>query len=385
MGASNAVSKYVSSLFGSNNYSDCTVVFYLESAVCPSDGVSEGTVEPGGGESVAQRQHLDTCLSTDGGAAGVTGSGEEGPVILGEPLPAHRLVLSGCSERFAAELERWHSGAVSPADVSTDGATSPSGAPPVYGGRPVLRVPLGSEAELPGALAAIRFAYTGEVAAASVREALEVHKQAAYLGVEGCGAACSSRIRTLLEADDLPGSGKPSQPLQEIFACSAMWPPAAEEPSFAAVLAFAKQRLVKHFGDTLGVLNDERLREQLVGLPAVALEALLESDDFGTDTESSVLLLLAEWMAVNHDRTTAATRERLCRLLPEVSLSVREPQCTFFLALMMPRTPDAAAGGGLSLESFAAYIHEGKMSGSLTLLPPNDDDGEDGFTFMTCS
>ncbi|KXZ51806.1 hypothetical protein GPECTOR_11g248 [Gonium pectorale] len=191
----------------------------------------------------------------------------------------------------------------------------------------------GREAELPGARAAIRFAYTGEVAADSVREALEVLRQAAYLGIEGCGAACLQLLLSMLalavpevsvskpSADGQSSGGFPYPHVLELWECRERWPDPLEEPGFAAVLAFATRQLLAHFGDALAVLNSRSLLAHILGLPASALEALLESDDFGTDTESSVLLLLAEWMAVNHDRTTAATRERLCQRVRLVQLS----------------------------------------------------------------
>ncbi|KXZ53474.1 hypothetical protein GPECTOR_7g924 [Gonium pectorale] len=177
-------------------------------------------------------------------------------------------------------------------------------------GRPVLRVPLGSEAELPGARAAIRFAYTGKVAADSVHEALEVRRQASYLGIELCAAACVGLVRNLI---DTPAAGAAEPPFLQLFKCGALWPDPAEEPAFAAVLASARQKLATHFTDAPLVLNTPALLCQLSELPAEALEGLLESDDFGTDSEDSVLLLLAVWMAVNHGRTDASIRERLCR------------------------------------------------------------------------
>ncbi|KXZ51799.1 hypothetical protein GPECTOR_11g241 [Gonium pectorale] len=303
---------------------------------------------------------------------------ELGPVV-GPPLPAHRGVLRSCSKRLAQQLAQLEEGGAQgqrPAIATTahDGADATGSArgsdsAPVFGlgattntaavvAKPVLRVPLGSEAELPGALAAIRFAYTGEVAAASVREALEVHKQATLLGIEGCGAVCCDRIRSLLirasvamqRARCAPGcaaaagttsphggSGRnigaaaaaaaaspPHQPFLQLFECpDLLWPAgnSAGHPGFAALLKFARQLLVAWFGDALAVLNSPELRGQMVQLPPRALEALLESDDFGTDTESSVLLLVAEWMAVNRCRTDAATRERLCRQVRLTHLS----------------------------------------------------------------
>ncbi|KXZ53984.1 hypothetical protein GPECTOR_6g904 [Gonium pectorale] len=206
-------------------------------------------------------------------------------------------------------------------------------APDLLRGRPILRVLLGSAEELASARATIKFAYTGEVQADSIREALGVLRQAAHLQVEGCAAACLERIKTLLpQAQDAAGHAPVVPPVLELYACERLWPEAVEEPRFASVLEAAKPLLVSHFGDTLAALNRPVLREQLLTLPAVALEALLESDDFGTDTEDSVMLLLATWMRENRGRTDSAARERLCRLVRLVQLS--RQYATFVLPLL---------------------------------------------------
>ncbi|KAG2431187.1 hypothetical protein HXX76_009715 [Chlamydomonas incerta] len=221
---------------------------------------------------------------------------------------------------------------------------------------------LGGEEELPAARAAIQFAYTGRVQEGlSVREALQ------------------------------------------LYGCAALWPDPAEDPAFGALLAEAKRRLVAHFGDALAVLNGRERYEQLLALPAAGLEALLESDDFGTDSESSVVLLLAEWvgvaggagkwMAAAHSRTDEATRRRLCGLL-------RLAQCSrTYLSWVLPAlaarheaSPGSAAGwlpeketsaeqpGGAasapdSSSGVAArwgrYLQGGtRLAGSITLRPP---------------
>eukprot|EP00198_Chlamydomonas_reinhardtii_P003316 XP_001692652.1 predicted protein [Chlamydomonas reinhardtii] len=149
---------------------------------------------------------------------------------------------------------------------------------------PEVHLTVGGEEELPAARAAIHFAYTGRVeAGASIREVLQ-------------------------------------------------------DTAFAALLTEAKRRLVAHFGDALAVLNKKQLYEQMRVLPAEGLEALLESDDFGTDSESSVVLVLA-------DRTDAATRKQLCGLL-------RLSQCSrSYLSWVLPALaarheagPDSTAG-----------------------------------------
>ncbi|KAG2451966.1 hypothetical protein HYH02_003739 [Chlamydomonas schloesseri] len=171
-----------------------------------------------------------------------------------------------------------------------------------------LRVPLGGEEELPAARAAVKFAYTGQIDAGSIREALQVRRQAAYLQMKGCVEACLAVVR-----DKLGAGGKGKKPTRASDA--------NEEPAFTALLTEAKRQLVAHFGDALAVLNQKELYEQMRELPAEGLEALLESDDFGTDSESSVVLMLAEWMDANYNNTDVATRRRLCGLLRLVQCS----------------------------------------------------------------
>ncbi|KAG2442816.1 hypothetical protein HXX76_002895 [Chlamydomonas incerta] len=302
---------------------------------------------------------------------------------------------------------------------------------------------LGGEEELPAASAAIQFAYTGRVQPGiSVREALQVRQQAAYLLLDGCVEACVEVIRgALVQGSAGSGSlaatacaaasgsgsvaattgaaaagsgnaaattfaaaagsgsaaatavaaaagsgnaaaaasaaaagsgnataattgaaaagsgnataattgaaaaGSGNAAVLELYSCAALWPDPAENAAFAALLTEAKRRMVAHFGDALAVLNNKERYEQMVALPAVGLEALLESDDFGTDSESSVVLLLAEWMAANHASTDEALRRRLCGLL-------RLAQCSrAYLAGVLPvlaarhqRSPASAAG-----------------------------------------
>ncbi|KXZ54419.1 hypothetical protein GPECTOR_5g73 [Gonium pectorale] len=219
-------------------------------------------------------------------------------------------------------------------------------------GLPVLRLPLGGVEEVSSALAAIQYAYTGQVAACGgVREALELCRQGQYLQLEGCAAVCIAAIGDQLTAGPCSGSHSnrscrsPQAPALELFANSFLWPDPAQEPAFAAVLSAAKARLVAHFGDALAALNTPELRRQLLALPAEGVEALLEADDFGTDVEDSVLLLLATWVEANGGKTDAAAVERLCRLVRLVQLS---PDFATVLlpALACARSTCAAQGAG---------------------------------------
>ncbi|PNH10709.1 hypothetical protein TSOC_002506 [Tetrabaena socialis] len=258
--------------------------------------------------------------SKDDSAATVGGD------CLGLPLPAHLLILRLASPRFRAQIARWN---VNTSDrAAQEAAASSSCSAPC---RPQLRVPLGSEAEAPFARAAIGYAYTGRVAADSVREVLEVRWQASYLEINGCMAACDELLVGMLAAGSSSDVGlvgqavaaapvdRPARPV-EFMLCGALLPDPAADPSFGPVLVAAKEALVRHFGDTLVVLNTPSLRQQLLQLPAIVVEALLGSDSFGTDSEDTVLLLLATWMKANHSQTDAATRERLCRLVRLVQL-----------------------------------------------------------------
>ncbi|KAG2496188.1 hypothetical protein HYH03_005788 [Edaphochlamys debaryana] len=319
------VAEALSRLFGSEEGADCDIQFYLE-----------GGEEGGGG------------------------------AVLGPLIPAHSLVLRPACERFRAQLNRWQPSPGACTDVApatpqgswaqrvlrvTQAKETAGGslvrsahtaqATDKAGSRPLLRVPLGSEAELPAARLALRFAYTGQpsqIHASSVREALEVLRAGDYLAIEGCAAACSQWLADRLAATEAAAgsSAAPAEPaVLQLYACEELWRPSASDPSFAAVLSAAKAQLVRHFRSTLKTLNSFYLTKQLEALPAAGLEALLESDDLGTDSEDSVLTLLATWMRANWARTDAATRQRLCGLVRLTQLSPQAVSC-----LLLPLAAD---------------------------------------------
>ncbi|EFJ45905.1 hypothetical protein VOLCADRAFT_93791 [Volvox carteri f. nagariensis] len=353
------VAKQLASLYSSEDDSDCVVVF------CLNPSSLQDTSAPATGEPFPKRQRVGD------GSVSIHGRGDS--IIVGDPLPGHQLVLRFASERFGAQLKRWDT------RKSRNGTSEQSGLPPAtVDGRPVLRVNLNNEGEEPSARAAIRYAYTGDVRASSIREALEVRRQALNLRVEGCAAACMEIVKAKfaeasatnatstsgpgnnvswnnlagersagfassprsgssgggantstgmtnsadgLCAPILSGPLPPPEAVLDLYSCEPIWPDPAQEPDFAAILAAAKPQLVRHFGDALRTLNTRSLRQQLLKLHGTAVEALLESDDFGTDNESSVLLLLATWMSGNHASTDALMRERLCRQVRLVQLS----------------------------------------------------------------
>ncbi|PNH02168.1 hypothetical protein TSOC_011878 [Tetrabaena socialis] len=268
-------------LFGTGVLSDSDLVFCLEEAA-PADAAG---------------------APADPAAISVT-------AVVGQPLLGHSLVLCLASERFRAQL----------------------------------CVPLGSETEVPFARAAIGYAYTGRVAAGSVREALGVRRQAGYLQIDGCAAACNDLLLGILEAGKVGvrTAPAPSSAAAELTECWGLMPDPVDDPSFAPVLVAAMEALVRHFGDTLAVLNTPSLRQQLLQLPAAAVEALLGSKAFGTDTEDSVLLLLATWIKANHSQTDAEARERLCQLVWLVQLS--RPYLTSALLALAADYETEAAG-----------------------------------------
>ncbi|PNH09258.1 hypothetical protein TSOC_004127 [Tetrabaena socialis] len=287
----------IAELFGSGKDSDCSIIFYVEERV------------PGGGEASEEAESAPSMPAD--GAQGPNRKTRKVERNVGSPLPGHQHVLRYASERFRAKIDRWTG------EQRDGGKKEPS---------LELRVSLNSEDEEPAARAAIGLAYTGRVQAGSMREALEVRRQTAYLQVEGGVEACDEFMRSRLHAasSDCSSSGDESgvegggtgQPLVlAFFSCTDLFPSPTEEPSFGVVLTWAKLALAHHFRDAPAVLNTRRLRTQLLALPAVAMEALLGSDAFGTDTEASVLLLLATWMKANFQNTDAPTRARLCRLV----------------------------------------------------------------------
>ncbi|KAG2441060.1 hypothetical protein HXX76_003913 [Chlamydomonas incerta] len=298
--------------FGQSEDADCQLVFVLDPAP-PTGG------EPHGG----------------GSAAGGSGAIHKKEVArLGEPLPAHLLVLKPASDKIAAQMKWAQTGGGEESTCGPparpnkkarkSGAAAKSAAPQKQ--LPELQIMLGGEEELPAAHAAIQFAYTNCLEAGiSVRKALQVRRQAAYLQMDGRSSGNAAVL--------------------ELYGSSALWPDPAEDAAFAAMLTGAKRRLVAHFGDALAVLNDPARYEQMVALPAVGLEALLESDGFGSDSESSVVLVLAEWMAANYASTDEALRRRLCGLLRLVQCS-RTYLCGVLpvLAARHQRSPTSAAG-----------------------------------------
>ncbi|GIL79961.1 hypothetical protein Vretifemale_9197, partial [Volvox reticuliferus] len=159
----------------------------------------------------------------------------------------------------------------------------------------------------------------------------------------------------------------------DLYKCEALWPSEMEtEPSFAPVLACAGSALVTHFDNAISILNDPVLIKQLLALPAIALELLMQSDDFATDCESSVLLLLTTWMRSNFHCTDEESRKRLCRTVRLAQLSRSYASMIVpVLAADHERSPDQPAGWfpvGLTDALFTASLVSSPEDERLKLL-----------------
>ncbi|KAG2485522.1 hypothetical protein HYH03_015794 [Edaphochlamys debaryana] len=191
---------------------------------------------------------------------------------------------------------------------------------------------------------ALLYAYTGHVGANSIREALEIAQIGEYLAIEGCSAACIKWVgdRLTAEASGAQASTSTDEPaFLQLYGWDAL--SSCTAPGLAAILASTEPQLLGHFSDALVTLNTPALRRQLQGLGAAGLEALLQSDAFGTDSEASILLLLADWMSINWRRTDPAMRKRLCGLVRLAQLSAASNA-----GVLVPLAWDFQATGGSS-------------------------------------
>ncbi|KAG2428731.1 hypothetical protein HXX76_011434 [Chlamydomonas incerta] len=316
---------YLAGLYGQQEYSDCKVVFMLEKAPPPGGQVAPSTTSLAPGS------------------------------VVGAPLPAHSCILRPACDKWNQQWLDWTPRPDSDAHASkrrklsadqavtvtitVAGEASPSGA--ARADVPEICVALRSADEMVAAAAVVKFAYTGLVEAGSITEALQVRRQADYLRMPRCMEACLALVKegpllaegpsagasaSATGGGDGDGGGNSSnaQAAIELLGCGALWPDPANDPTwraFGALLAEATRQLVAHFGDALAVLNNDDLLNQMRALPVMCLALLLESDDFGTDDESSVVLVLAMWMGVNYSRTSAKARRQLCGMLRLVHCS----------------------------------------------------------------
>ncbi|KAG2484145.1 hypothetical protein HYH03_017027 [Edaphochlamys debaryana] len=302
-----SVDGFVASLFGSQDSSDCCVSFCLS-----QDEVDRPS----------KRQKLeDAPGGTDAVGVAQAGAHEAGADddLVGERLPAHSWVLRPGSGFFRAQLERW----------TGDRAA---------GSKPVLRVLLGTEADLPHARSAVRFIYTGELSVSSAADLLGVRRLACYLGVEEAVEACDAALCPLAAGPFGPLAG-----VVEVCSCRHLLPERGSNAASAELIDALRgscqaqlaeysgvadtqftapggakvqlgELLVWVFPDAPSVLSDPAAKARALQLTAASLEALLTCDAFGTDNEASVLLLLAEWLAL-HPEAFSQYRHRLCHCI----------------------------------------------------------------------
>ncbi len=215
------------------------------------------------------------------------------PAYIGDPLPAHQLVLRGGSERFRAQIERWiplgprtddEQGTAAKRrriekEATQDGLLSNGAASSSRSERrelPELMVPLDSESELQPAIAAIRFMYTNSVyqqaeaqpqqqhpeqvqgqkpkaVGVSVGELLRIRRQAEYLQVQGCTEACDAALVESFAAEPDGGSSSSSSPASplvpvlELYSCRHMLLSPEDDPRVRAVLAACCKCLARHW------------------------------------------------------------------------------------------------------------------------------------------
>ncbi len=275
--------------------------------------------------------------------------------FVGDPYPAHRIILSLGSTFLEAKLKRscWQatasraSHAVQPGEAGSDCDDmqaakrrrvdgEPGGILGDAGGElaladsslPEVLVLLSSEDEEPFARQAIDFIYTGSLSADLDFEALlQVRQQACYLGVKHCAQACDEAMLAWLPPQQQQRGAGPStsaavEPrVLQAYACHALFPQPGTSPeaaSFQPVCSALAKEVVSHFGDAVAALSRPDLYKQLLQLPALAVKELLAADDFGTDSEDSAFLLLAAWLEAQQKEEEAvpeATRAELCSLV----------------------------------------------------------------------
>ncbi|PNH06515.1 hypothetical protein TSOC_007157 [Tetrabaena socialis] len=167
-------------------------------------------------------------------------------------LLGHTLFLSLTSDVFRAQLSPLELRA----DATAPGAETSSSSPASR--RPRLCVFVKCEAEAAFARTAVGYAYTGQVAAVGIREALEVQRQAGCLHISGCAATCDELLLGMLAVAEGGGNGQAAAAATVTAAATALagarsFPAAADELtlvpdpaddlSFAPALAVAKEAL----------------------------------------------------------------------------------------------------------------------------------------------
>jgi hypothetical protein len=265
----------IARLFMSQEGSDCTIRFCKDKS-----------------EAVVNRYY-----SSETRSHGNTSSEDENDSFPDEIIVAHTFVLRLASQMFESKISRW--------------------TVPDSGGIDEIVVSLSSASEIPAAIEAIRFAYTGDVRVTednSVRQLLDVRRLAEYMQIKGCMEKCDGLLADKLSTGD---TATLAENILQFYQFVHMWPTQFErEASFDGDLfPISQNALVAYFKDASSTLNTGDVFDNLLRLPAIGLQHLLSSDNFATDCEDTVLLLLAMWMRENYHKTDESTRKDLCAQL----------------------------------------------------------------------
>ncbi len=321
-------------LFQSQTHADVCIRFHLERTPEEQQRGQQQQEESGVPRQQQQQRHEVGGAEADPAAAPAglqpctSAAAPAGLHFVGDPLPAHKILLTLGSTFLKTKLESrcWQDAAAGVGQAAgTGGATGAavSGEFEGTGGSggaaktaitvlPAVLVPVGSEAEVPFAREALKYIYTGSLSADLGFEALlRVRQQACYLGVKYCPQACDQAMLALLTAEQQQQQQQQHETGQSLgfpavgscvvqaYACHALFPEPGTSPdaaSFQPVRSALAKQLVSHFGDAVAALTRPDLYQQLLQLPAVAVRELLTADDFGTDSEDSVFLMLAAWL-----------------------------------------------------------------------------------------
>eukprot|EP00198_Chlamydomonas_reinhardtii_P006119 XP_001695455.1 predicted protein [Chlamydomonas reinhardtii] len=252
---------YAASVYGTEEAADCRLRFYVSQAHTEQE--QSGQADPGAGSS---------------GTATAAQLQQPSRTFVGEPLPAHSLILRGTSFRLRALLSRW---------------TGESAQPWSGGSLPELHVLLDAAEDLGPASEVVRFCYTGQLTELDFHALLLVQRQASYLQVPTCAAACDTALEA--KAKSLLKQTKPEQ----ILAClsdHSLFPDPGLEPGFRPVQQALTSALLAHFGCAFSIMSSWARLQQWMQLPEVAVAWALASEELQTDEESSVLLLVLWWL-----------------------------------------------------------------------------------------
>ncbi|KAG2431761.1 hypothetical protein HXX76_009257 [Chlamydomonas incerta] len=259
---------------------------------------------PGGGRAGGKRKRVDDAADE---------SPADGSAGAAAPTPA--AAVSAAAALTAGD------GSLGGGIAATALLPVPAGAASGLPRREVLRVVLDAPSDLPFALNAIRFLYSGDLNHVQSVAPAESASARAAGGLAGSGVDTSG-------AD--PGAAALSYRLHK--ACLEELVDWAKQDAAAAVIQAENQ--AQH-QSALHALTDRAARALVLRLPAAALEAALLAENFATDDESTVLLLLATWLAANS--VAAPVQLALQRLLRLGHMN--EAYLRGYLPLLVPWLP----------------------------------------------